>query len=262
MTREELVQAIKINCLRYGDFTLKSGQHSLFYMDLRTVTISSLLAALVNEINNDLKGVAFDAIGGPSTGADPLVSGYLYAFSNRQYMPLRGFFVRKEEKGHGMKDLVIGSVKYGDKVVVVEDVTTTAGSLVKAIKAIQHYGCLVVRALTVIDRSLIEHGQSQAKKWIEQQENIPFSSLFTLADFGMDTDQKLTLEYLRQAIELASQVSLTGEPWSWTRPESMAAIMDVLEGHQALALQDRLHIWSKDNTVYKIEIRPEVYKKE
>lgn len=84
---------------------------------------------------HELQGFEFQAIGGPCVGANPIIGGYLYA-SGCGNPDLRGYLVRKEEKGHGLEGLVIGSIQPGDRCVMVEDVSTTGGSMMKAIEAV------------------------------------------------------------------------------------------------------------------------------
>jgi orotate phosphoribosyltransferase len=87
-----------------------------------------------------------------------------------------GFFVRKKPKDHGSKDLVEGQVKAGDRVVVIDDVLTTGGSVVQAIQAVEAAGATVLRVVCICDRL---QGAREAL------EKYDFRPLFTVRDFGI-----------------------------------------------------------------------------
>ena len=179
MTKDDLIGLVRQHALKFGDFELKSGQRSNFYLDCRKITLLPAgLIYIVRHMQNLLDGVNFDAIGGPCVGADPIVGAYLLARALPQ-PELRGFLVRKEEKGHGLAGLVIGSVREGDRCVVVEDVTTTAGSLLKAADAVREAGCIPVMGVTLIDRS------GGAAALAVKQNGMEFKSILTLSDLGL-----------------------------------------------------------------------------
>ena len=90
---------------------------------------------------------------------------------------LEGFFVRKQPKGHGSKDLLEGQVNPGDKVVVIDDVLTTGGSVVQAIAAAEALGATVVRVVCICDR--LQGARETLGKY-------DFRPLFTVRDFGIE----------------------------------------------------------------------------
>lgn len=150
--REQLVQLIQNEAVAFGDFTLASGQKSTYYIDCRKVTLSSQGASLIGPAVLDvLADLSIDAIGGLTMGADPIVGAVLTAAGNT-HRPLRGFLVRKQAKEHGTGKLVEGPLRAGDRVAVVEDVTTSGGSCRQAIAAVEAAGCTVVCVVTVLDR--------------------------------------------------------------------------------------------------------------
>lgn len=165
---KNLIKAIKTYALEFADpndestfFTLKSGDKSPYYLDCRKMIHSHGLFDIVKALDQIIFKEQFDAIGGPCVGVDYLVGAYLHHFrffgkhfTIEKDPKKRGFGVRKEEKGHGKKGLVFGSVLPSDKVIVVEDVTTTGFSLLHAIETIQEYGCTVVQAMTIVDRKM------------------------------------------------------------------------------------------------------------
>ena len=94
-----------------------------------------------------LAGVEFDAVGGPTLGADALTIGIAGV------VRCRWFFVRKEPKGRGTNQMVEGArLGPGDQCLVIEDAITTGGSLLKAVDAIEATGATCVAVATLIDR--------------------------------------------------------------------------------------------------------------
>jgi orotate phosphoribosyltransferase len=112
-----------------------------------------------------------DAVGGLTLGADPIV-GSMIALAGLEDLPLRGFIVRKEAKGHGTQSLIEGTLSKGDRVVIVEDVVTTGGSSLQAITAVKAIGCDVRKVLAVVDR---EEGGREALK----EQGYPLEAVFT-----------------------------------------------------------------------------------
>jgi orotate phosphoribosyltransferase len=116
------------------------------------VTHSAAGLALIGEIFFDLvKDLEVRAIGGLTLGADPIAHAAALT-SYLQGKPINAFTVRKEAKGHGTGGLVVGDVKPGDRVVIVEDVITTGGSTLKAVAAARDFGLEVVQVLILVDR--------------------------------------------------------------------------------------------------------------
>ncbi len=176
--KEALVQLLKEKALKFGNFTLASGKQSSYYLDGKQVTLNSeglrLACAGLLEL---LKDVEFDAVGGMSIGADPIVGGILVLAA--QYgRKLDGFLVRKQPKDHGTQRFIEGPVKPGARVVIVEDVVTTGGSALKAVERVEEFGCQVVHIVGIVDR--MEGG---AENFANR--GIPFKSLLTIEDFGI-----------------------------------------------------------------------------
>ena len=177
--REKLIELFRERALKFGDFTLASGKKSTYSLDGKQVVLHShglrLVSAGLLEMLDD---VEFDAIGGMSIGADPIVAGVL-AVAAEQGRALNGFMVRKEPKGHGTNKYVEGPVQPGDKVVIVDDVITTAGSALLSVDRAEEFGCKVVQALGVVDR--LQGGAANFEK-----RNIPFKALLSIRDFGIE----------------------------------------------------------------------------
>lgn len=130
---------------------LVSGADSTVYFNVKRPLLDGEAAALIaDEILDRLAALELDLIGGMALGAVPIVAAVCArSFPER---PLRGFFVRKEVKGHGTQSLIEGYFEKGAKVVLLEDVTTTGGSTLAAAKTIREHGGRVSAAITIIDR--------------------------------------------------------------------------------------------------------------
>jgi orotate phosphoribosyltransferase len=176
--KRPLMDLFRSRALRFGDFTLASGRKSTYYVDKMQVTLHSHGLRMISEGFWDaLQNVEFDAVGGMTIGADPLVAGVL-TIASAAGRDLKGFLVRKEPKGHGTKNFIEGPLAPGDRVVIVEDVVTTGGSSLLAIDRVQEFGAAVVQVLAIVDR--LEGG---AENFAAR--GIPFVSLMTIADFGI-----------------------------------------------------------------------------
>jgi len=177
--QDRLIQLFKERALKFGEFTLASGKTASYYLDGKQVVLQSEGLRLVGEGLLDLlKDVEYDAIGGMSIGADPIVGGAITVAAERG-VDLRGFMIRKEAKGHGTNKYVEGPVSPGDKVVIVDDVVTTGGSSLLAVDRIEEFGCEVVHAVAIVDR--LEGGAANF-----EARNIPLTSLLTIEDFGIE----------------------------------------------------------------------------
>ncbi len=146
--RSELRSILLEKSVKTGDFTLASGAKSNLYVDCRVTTFDSRGAVLVGQLMHEMVrseqaklGVAVDAIGGLTLGADPIsLSTAMTSSIAGDAPPIRCFVVRKEAKGHGRGKRIEGNFSAGDSVVVAEDVITTGDSTLKAIAAIEEEG--------------------------------------------------------------------------------------------------------------------------
>lgn len=152
--REQLRQLLKTQSLMFGDFTLASGKKSTFYFDSKRTTLLSdgawLTAREILRLVRD-KGIEADAIGGLTLGADPIVCP-VAALSHAEGPKLRAFIVRKEAKEHGTGRQIEGNLPKGSRVIIVDDVVTTAGSTIKAIEAAEADGHTVAAVICLVDR--------------------------------------------------------------------------------------------------------------
>lgn len=180
----ELVSLIGTKALKRGTFRLASGREASFYLDAKQVVLDARGSMLVGRaILEKLKalGPLPDAVGGMSIGADPITSAVV-TMAGVEGLPLKGFMVRKEPKDHGTKKYIEGPVAPGQRVVIVEDVTTTGGSSLLAIDRAQEFGLVVERVVTVIDRLAGAQAAFAAR-------GIPLESLVTIRDLGIDPDE-------------------------------------------------------------------------
>jgi orotate phosphoribosyltransferase len=170
---------VREKALKFGNFTLASGKRANYYLDGKQVTLDSAGAMLVGEgILDLLEDRHPDAVGGMSIGADPITAAVV-TMAGVRGRPLLGFMIRKEAKGHGTLKYIEGPVKPGQVVAIVEDVVTTGGSSLAAIDRCQEFGLVVERVVAIIDRM---EGGAQAFA----ERGIPFTSLLTIQDFGIE----------------------------------------------------------------------------
>jgi orotate phosphoribosyltransferase len=176
--RLRLIKLIQENAVRRGEFVLASGARADYYIDGKQVTLSAEGAALAADLILEvIADDAADAVGGPTIGADPIV-GAVTATSFRIGRPVSAFLVRKSVKDHGTQRMVEGPLRPGSRVVVVEDVVTTGGSMLGCIEKLQELGCRVVRAVVLVDRLA---GASQALA----RRDIPLTPLCTVLELGL-----------------------------------------------------------------------------
>ncbi|MCM8789432.1 MAG: orotate phosphoribosyltransferase [Candidatus Omnitrophica bacterium] len=150
----KLLELLKKEAVKKGEFVLSSGRKSNYYLDGRVITLTPEGAYLVaNIILEMLKDEEIDGVGGPTLGADPIV-GAIAAISHINNIPLKTFIVRKAAKEHGMQRKIEGpQLKKGSSVILVDDVATTGKSLIEAKDALEESGIKVSRAIVIVDRN-------------------------------------------------------------------------------------------------------------
>jgi orotate phosphoribosyltransferase len=179
--RKRLIEIVRARSFSAGSETkLVSGRSSNFYFNMKPTMLDAegayLIAALILDA---LKGGDADYVGGLEMGAVPLATA-VAVLSQTKGWPLQAFFVRKQAKDHGAKKLIEGlapgEMLAGKRLVILEDVTTTGGSSMKAIEAAKAEGGNIVRVITVVDR--LEGAADTFKA-----AGIPFSAVLTVDDF-------------------------------------------------------------------------------
>ena len=148
--RRALIDHLKAHALRTdGPFRLASGAWSDWYLDGRQTTFDGAGARLVAAAIDAVLEESVTAVGGMTMGADPIA----IATAVMSERPLKAFSVRKSAKDHGTGGRVVGPLIVSDRVAVVEDTTTTGGSMAEAIDVLRRDGITVVQAIAVVDRS-------------------------------------------------------------------------------------------------------------
>ena len=149
----ELLELIRKKAIIYGQRTLASGKVSHYYIDGKQITLDCRGAYLVGRIILErIRQKNPTSVGGPTLGADPIVGAVLSA-AGCEGIPLHGFIVRKSVKDHGTSRLIEGPIlNYASRVVLVEDVITTGGSVEKAINAVEDCGAQVIQIVSLVDR--------------------------------------------------------------------------------------------------------------
>ncbi len=150
--RTELKNIIIERSIKKGDFTLASGRKSTYYINGKMTTLNSRGLYLSAKLFLDsFSDIDYDAFAGPVIGADPII-GALLALSAERSMEKEGLLVRKEAKGHGTKRQIEGNIKEGMKVLILEDVVTTGGSLLGAADAVTQEGGVIAGIHVLVDR--------------------------------------------------------------------------------------------------------------
>jgi len=176
--KARLKEILLEKAIKFGDFTLASGQKSTYYINGKMATLDSEGLNMAAEIFLDMiENIECDGVGGPTLGADPII-GAIIALAHNRGRKLSGMIVRKEAKDHGTGKLIEGPIESGMKVVVIEDVTTTGGSPGRAVEAFRAAGCEVVKVMTIVDRQ-----QGAAEKLSGMKVN--YESIFTKQELGL-----------------------------------------------------------------------------
>jgi len=173
--KEELLELLKKDAYKKGEFTLSSGKTSEHYVNCKPVTLSGRGLTLASLLM--LMYVETDVVAGLTLGADPLVSGVsLVSALDRRLV--NGLIVRKEAKGHGTQAWIEGPLpKEGTKITVLEDVITTGGSAIKAVKRLRDAGYEVNKVVSIVDRQ--EDGEADTAMKLAGLELV---SLFILKE--------------------------------------------------------------------------------
>src|SRR5580692_10663272 len=146
-----LVAHLRQHSVRTGDFVLKSGRRSSWFIDSKQTACRPDGVLLVADAMLAVLGDDVDAIGGLTMGADPVAFGVAAVAAGRG-RPLRSFSVRKEPKDHGAGGRIAGALAPGDRVVITEDTVTRGTSLLEAAHAVKEAGGEPVLLVAVVDR--------------------------------------------------------------------------------------------------------------
>ena len=175
LERKELADLVRRLSVVFGRVTLSSGKEADYYVDLRRATLHHQAAPLIGRLMRELTADwDYAAVGGLTMGADPVACAVLHAPGR----PIDAFVVRKALKSHGMQRLIEGFDVAGQRVLVVEDTSTTGGSALQAVTAVREAGATVVGVATVVDRAT---GAAEAI----EAEGVPYRSILGLAELGL-----------------------------------------------------------------------------
>ena len=150
--KSELIEQIKQKAVVHGKVILSSGKEADYYVDLRRVTLDAVAAPLVGQAMLEAtKEFDYEAVGGLTLGADPVATAMMHE-AKKQGRILNSFVVRKEGKAHGLQRRIEGPDVKGKRVLAVEDTSTTGGSVLTAVEALNEAGAIVVGVAVVVDR--------------------------------------------------------------------------------------------------------------
>ena len=175
--KDELLELLKKDAYKKGEYTLSSGKKSEHYVNCKPVTLSGRGLTLASLMM--LQQVKTSYVAGLTLGADPLVSGVslVSALDSRL---VNGLIVRKEAKGHGTQAWIEGLLPpEGTVITVLEDVITTGGSAIKAVEKLRDAGYVVNTVVSIVDRQEDDEANSAMKL-----SGLQLKSIFTLDEIA------------------------------------------------------------------------------
>jgi len=181
--RQELLGLLKSYAYKKGDYTLSSGRKSEHYVNCKPVTLSSRGLTLSSVMLLEAVEKESVAVAGLTLGADPLVSG-VAVVCGLDNIKVDALIVRKEAKGHGTQAYIEGPLpEKGATITVLEDVITTGGSAIQAVKRLRDAGYTVNRVAAIVDRQ--EDGEADTAMKLAGLELV---SIFKLEDITGETN--------------------------------------------------------------------------
>lgn len=174
----KLVAHLLEHSVRRGEFTLKSGKRSSWFIDSKQTACRPEGLLLMAELALAVIPPDIDAIGGLTLGADPVAYGVAAVGATRG-RDLRSFTIRKEAKDHGVEGRLAGALQAGDRVVITEDTVTRGTSSLDAATVVRELGAEPAMILVLVDRG----GTCEA---MARAEGIDFHALVTAPDLGFD----------------------------------------------------------------------------
>ena len=174
--RDALRRHVLAHSLKIGDFTLKSGAKSSWFLDTKQTACRPDGIVLVADVALSIVPADATAIGGLTMGADPVAYG-IAAVGATRGRSLRSFSVRKEAKDHGVTGRVAGALAPGDRVVITEDTVTRGTSIMEAVDAVEAFGATVVFITVIVDRGGTCAEMAAAR-------GLPFVPMLTAPDLG------------------------------------------------------------------------------
>jgi orotate phosphoribosyltransferase len=159
-----------------GAVILSSGKEADYYVDLRRVTLDATAAPLVGKVMLELtRDLDYDAVGGLTLGADPVATAMMHVAA-QEGRKIDAFVVRKAEKAHGLQRRIEGPDVKGRKVLAVEDTSTTGGSVLTAVEALNEAGATIAGVAVIVERGAKEKVESTGIKYL---------AAYQLGDLGL-----------------------------------------------------------------------------
>lgn len=176
----ELVRLVTDLSVVQGKVTLSSGREADYYIDMRRATLHHAAAPIIGKLLRQLTADwEYVAVGGLTLGADPVALAMMHSAATDGASVLDAFVVRKAAKQHGMQRRIEGAEVRGQRVLAVEDTTTTGASPLAAVAALREEGATVVGVATIVDRD------TGAREAIEA-EGLEYRYLLSKDDLGLE----------------------------------------------------------------------------
>ncbi|MBU0640939.1 MAG: orotate phosphoribosyltransferase [Planctomycetes bacterium] len=177
MTDPELAQALRKTALLEGEFTLRSGRKSRYYLDkylfeTQPALLRELAGRFARHVHDGIDRIAGAELGGIALAAATALE------VNRPFVIVRN----SKKADYGTGKLIEGKLEAGERVLLVEDIATSGGQAIEAIRTIQNAGATVEGVVVVIDRQ--EGGRANV-----EASGVRFESLFTTTDLGITLDK-------------------------------------------------------------------------
>ncbi len=147
MRKKIVEKMVEVGAVKKGEFILSSGKKSNIYIDVKLACCYPGLLDLIAEcMAEKLEGIDFDVVACVELGGVPVATAVSLKTGKRMAI------FRKKKKDYGIKDDLIGVLNEGERVVVVEDVTTTGGSALSVVERVRNRNCFVKHVVVVVDR--------------------------------------------------------------------------------------------------------------
>jgi orotate phosphoribosyltransferase len=176
--RARLRDHVLTHSVKRGNFTLKSGATSSWFLDTKQTACRPEGIVAVADVALSLIPSDATAIGGLTMGADPVAFG-VAAVAAERGRSLRSFSVRKETKDHGVTGRIAGALEAGDRVVITEDTVTRGTSLMEAVEVVREFGAEPVMIVVIVDRGGTCAAMAEAA-------GVRYEPLLTAPDLGFD----------------------------------------------------------------------------
>ncbi len=176
--RHALREHVLRHSVRRGDFTLKSGATSTWFLDTKQTACRPDGMLLMADVALSLIPADATAIGGLTVGADPVAYAVAAIGATRGFS-LKSFTVRKEAKDHGVTGRLAGALEPGDRVVITEDTVTRGTSPMEAVDVVRAFGAVPILITVIVDRGGTCGAMAEAA-------GVPFVPMLTAVDLGFE----------------------------------------------------------------------------